>query len=181
MQEVYDISREGRFSMKRLALVPAVLMIALITALPAGASPLIETFPVDFTLSSAQCSNLADGTTLTGSGIEKSITIERTNASGVTTVINATHAYGTATDQAGNVYVFDYSNELRVSNTLASPDVFTGVMTDHFSNSGSGPATLNNGFVANVTFTPTSFSVVPISSFGDPLSFPDGAAHCDPL
>ena len=45
-------------------------------------------------------------------------------------------------------------------------------MTDHFSNSGSGPAKLNNGFVANVTFTPTSFSVEPISSFGDPLSFP---------
>jgi len=77
--------------------------------------------------------------------------------------------------------VFDYSNESRVSNTVASPDVFTGLMTDHFSNSGSGPAKLNNGFVANVTFTPTSFSVEPISSFGDPLSFPDGAAHCDPL
>jgi hypothetical protein len=54
-------------------------------------------------------------------------------------------------------------------------------MTDHFSNSGNGPAKLNNGFVANVTFTPTSSSVVPISAFGDPLSFPDGATHCDPL
>ena len=167
--------------MRRLALVPAVLMIAVAFAIPAGASPLIETFPVSFTLSSAQCSNLAAGTTLTGSGVAKSITTERTNASGVTTVINATHAHGTSTDQAGNAYVFDYSNEFRVSNTVASPDVLSGLMTDHFSNSGSGPAKLNNGFVANVTFTPTSFSVVPISSFGDPLSFPDGAAHCDPL
>lgn len=167
--------------MRRLALVPAILVIALVTALPAGASPLIETFPVSFTLSSAQCSNLASGTTLTGSGGGKSITIERTNASGVTTVINATHAHGTATDQDGNVYVFDYSNEFRVSNTVASPDVFTGLMTDHFSNSGSGPAKLNNGFVASITLTPTSVSVVPISSHGDPLSFPDGAAHCDPL
>jgi hypothetical protein len=171
--------------MRRLALVPAVLVTALVTALvttlPAGASPLIETFPVTFTLSSATCSNLPSGTTLTGSGIEKSITTERTDGSGVTTFINATHAHGTSTDQAGNVYVFDYSNEFRASNTAASPDVFTGLMTDHFSNSGSGPAKLNNGFVANVTFTPTSFSVVPISSFGDPLSFPDGAAHCDPL
>jgi hypothetical protein len=167
--------------MRRLVLVPAILVIALVTALPAGASPLIETFPVRFTLSSAQCSNLASGTTLTGSGIEKSITIERTNASGVTTVINTTHAHGTATDQDGNVYVFNYSNEFRVSNTVASPDVFTGLMTDHFSNSGSGPAKLNNGFVARVTFTPTSFTAVPIRSFGDPLSFPDGVAHCDPL
>ena len=167
--------------MRRLALVPAILVIALVTALPAGASPLIETFPVNFTLSSATCSNLASGTTISGSGNAKSITTERTNASGVTTVINATHAHGTSTDQAGNVYVFDYSNEFRVSNTVASPDVFAGLMTDHFSNSGSGPAKLSNGFVANVTFTPTSFSVVPISSFGDPLSFPDGATHCDPL
>jgi hypothetical protein len=167
--------------MRRLPLVPAILVAALLVALPARASALVETFPVSFTLSSTQCSNLPSGTTLTGSGIAKSITTERTNSSGVTTVINATHAHGTSTDQAGNVYVFNYSNEFRVSNTVADPDVSTGLMTDHFSNSGSGPAKLNNGFVANVTFTPSSFSVVPISSFGDPLSFPDGAAHCDPL
>jgi len=53
-------------------------------------------------------------------------------------------------------------------------------MTDHFSNSGRGPAKLNNGFVAEITLLPV-FSAQPISSFGDPISFPDGAAHCDPL
>ena len=86
---------------------------------------MIETFPVSFTLSSETCSNLSTGTNQ-GTGIESSITIERTNAGGVTTVINATHTHGTSTDQDGNVYVFDYSNEFRVSNTVASPDVFTG-------------------------------------------------------
>ena len=94
--------------------------------------------------------------------------------------MNATHIHGTSTDQAGNVYVFNYSNEFRVSNSIANPGVFSGMMTDHFSNSGSGPAKLNNGFVANIQLAPT-FVVVPISSFGDPLSFPDGAPHCDPL
>jgi len=168
--------------MRRLALVPFVLVIALGFALPAGASPLIETSPVSFTIPSGQCSNLAAGTTLTGSGIEKSITIERTDASGVTTLINATHAHGTATDQDGNVYVFDYSNEFRVSNTAADPDTFSGLMTDHFSNSGPGPAKLNNGFVANLTTDfSTFFTFEPISSHGDPLGFPDGEAHCDPL
>jgi hypothetical protein len=167
--------------MRRLALVPAVLVMAVAFAIPAGASPLIETFPVSFTIPSGQCSNLAAGTTLTGSGIEKSITIEKT-AGDITTIINATHAHGTATDQDGNVYVFDYSNEFRASNTAADPDTFSGLMTDHFSNSGSGPAKLNNGFVANITTDfATFFTLVPISSFGDPLSFPDGAAHCDPL
>jgi hypothetical protein len=167
--------------MRRLALVPAVLAMAVAFAIPAGASPLIDTFPVSFTIPSGQCSNLAAGTTLTGSGIGKSITIEKT-AGDITTIINATHAHGTATDQDGNVYVFNYSNHFRASNTAADPDTFSGLMTDHFSNSGRGPAKLNNGFVANITtdFT-TFFTLVPISSFGDPLSFPDAAAHCDPL
>jgi hypothetical protein len=175
------LGRERRFSMRRLALVPAILVIALVTALPAGASP-VRT-PRDFELSWETCPNLPTGTTLNGSGIESSISIERTNASGVTTIINATHTHGTSTDQDGNVYVFDYSNESRVSNSVASPDVFTGLMTDHFSNSGSGPAKLNNGFVANVTFGPGEFdfAVDPISSFGDPLDFTDGTAACDPL
>jgi hypothetical protein len=35
--------------------------------------------------------------------------------------VNATHAAGSATDQANNVYVFNYSNEFRISNTVAQP------------------------------------------------------------
>lgn len=168
--------------MRRLALVPAVLVIAFAFALPAAARPSIVTTQRDFVLSSEQCSNLADGTTLTGSGIEKAIESVRTNASGVTMIINATHTHGTSTDQDGNVYVFNYSNEFRISNSVASPDVFTGLMTDHFSNSGSGPAKLNNGFVANVTFGPgDAFAADPISSHGDPFSFPFGPNLCDPL
>jgi hypothetical protein len=174
------LGRERRFSMRRLALVPAVLIVALVVALPAGASPARR--DVVFTLTWETCPNLATETILEGRGIESSITIERSSG-GVTTTINATHTHGTTTDQDGNVYVFNYSNEFRVSNTLASPDVFTGLMTDHFSNSGSGPAKLNNGFVANVTFGPGEFdfAVDPISSFGDPLNFTDGTAACDPL
>ena len=173
------MGRERRLSMRRLALVPAVLIVALVVALPAGASPARR--DVVFTLTWETCPNLATETILEGRGIESSITIERSSG-GVTTTINATHTHGTTTDQDGNVYVFNYSNEFRVSNTLASPDVFTGLMTDHFSNSGSGPAKLNNGFVANVTtdFT-TFFTFDPVSSFGDPLNFDDGSARCDPL
>jgi hypothetical protein len=168
--------------MRRLALIPALLVTVLV-ALPAGARPLVETFPVEFSLSSAECSNLAAGTTLAGSGIQKSITTVRTNASGITTIMNVSHAHGTSTDQDGNVYVFNYSNEFRGSNTVANPTLFTGLMTDHFSNSGSGPAKLNNGFVANITFTPdfSTFSAVPISSHGDPFNFPSGPNLCDPL
>jgi hypothetical protein len=55
-------------------------------------------------------------------------------------------------------------------------------MTDHFSLSGSGPATLTNGFTARIT---TNFDDVfvfdPIHAFGDPITFPDGEEQCDPL
>jgi len=167
--------------MRRLALIPAVLIVVLVVAPPATASPSITTTPSDFVLDSEQCPNLATGTTLEGSGIEKAIETDRT-ANGVTTIINATHTHGTTTDQDGNVYVFDYSNEFRVSNTVSDPDTYTGLMTDHFSNSGRGPAKLNNGFVANITTDfSTFFTFDPISSFGDPLNFDDGSARCDPL
>jgi hypothetical protein len=170
--------------MRRVVSMLAVVSAACLWgAAPAGARPLVETSQVGFTLSSATCPNLPSGTTIEGSGTEKSITTFRTDASGVTTVMNTTHTHGSATDQDGNVYVFDYSNEFRASNTVANPDLLHGLMTDHFGLSGPGPATLNNGFIARIEFTP-DFSVFvahPISAHGDPISFPDGVAHCDPL
>jgi hypothetical protein len=174
--------------MRRITFVSAMAAVLAIFGLgapPASARPFVETFPVGFELSSDTCSKLPAGTTIEGSGTEKSITTVRTNASGITTVMNATHAHGTATDQDGNVYVFDYSNEFRATNTLAYPDVISGLMTDHFVLAGRGPTKLNNGFVSEFTaaadFSFFSLSSDPIHSHGDPLSFPDGAAHCDPL
>jgi hypothetical protein len=144
-----------------------------------GAS--IETTPVSFVMSSATCPNLPSGTTVTGAGPEKSTTIDK-QRHGVETTINTTHAHGRATDQDGNSYVFNYSNHFRASNTAANPDQFAGKMVDSFSLAGSGPAKLHNGFLA--TFTTdfsTFFSFDPIHARGDPIGFPDGAAHCDPL
>lgn len=171
--------------MRRIALFLALIVLALVAgASSAVAQPLVETFAVDFTITSEMCSNLPDGTTIEGLGTMKSITTVLTKKSGVTTVMNASHAHGTATDQDGNRYVFDYSNEFRASNTVAEPDLLSGRMTDHFSLSGRGRAKLNNGFVALFSaaadFSFFSFDDV-ISSHGDPLGFPEGIPHCDPL
>jgi hypothetical protein len=165
------------------AMLVVIAAVSIWGALPAEAAPVIETRQVGFTLSSSVCPNLPSGTTIEGSGTEKSITTFLTRAGGVTTVMNTTHTHGTATDQDGNTYVFDYSNEFRASNTAADPDLLSGLMTDHFSLSGPGPARLNNGFVARIEFTPdfSFFQAHPISSHGDPLSFPDGIELCDPL
>jgi hypothetical protein len=126
-------------------------------------------------------SQSADGTVLTGTGIGKSITLVRSGPGGVTTVMNTTRDQGTATDQDGNTYVFSYSNSFRVSNSAASPETFTGLMTDHFSSAGSGPATLSNGFVAAIQTDFITFNFDVMSSHGDPLTFPEGSVACDPL
>ena len=152
------------------------------SAAPGGGAT-IETSPVSIVITSESCSNLPDGTTIEGSGTLKSITTTRTDANGITTVRNTSHARGTATDQDGNTYVFLYSNEFRVSNSAADPDMYSGLMTDHFSLSGPGPARLSNGFTARFTtdLVDVFTNFEPIHAHGDPISFPEGEAHCDPL
>jgi hypothetical protein len=162
-----------------VAAVALVLSQGVADATPGGAT--VERFPVSFVLTSETCSNLPAGTTIEGTGTEKSITRTRTDASGVTTIANTSIAQGTATDQDGNAYVFLYSNEFRVSNSTADPDLFTGLMNDHFSLSGPGPANLSNGFTARITTDFVSFTFDPIHAHGDPISFPEGIGHCDPL
>jgi len=151
----------------------------------AGGGATIDTFAVSFTITAAQCGNLPAGTTLEGSGTAMSITTSRTDASGVTTIVNSTHAQGTATDNDDNVYVFTYSNSFRASNTVANPETFSGSMTDSFSLAGNGPARLHNGFVAGLT-TSDNFATITwdvTTSRGDPISFASGpvVSHCDPL
>jgi hypothetical protein len=161
-----------------ISVVSLALSLGTIVAASNGAT--VDTFPVSFVLTSATCSNLPSGTELTGSGAGKSITTTRTDQDGVVTVVNSTHAHGTATDQDGNTYVFNYSNEFRAT---LDEGVYSGLMTDAFTLAGQGPAQLNNGFVGHFMSDFSSFFTVPnvISSHGDPLDFATGAVHCDPL
>jgi hypothetical protein len=142
----------------------------------------IETFPVSFTLTSTSCALLPAGTTINGTGTERSMTNVLSKHDGTLTFVNATHAFGIARDQNGNTYVFQYSNEFRVSNSIGDPGLFTGLMTDSFSMAGPGPAQLNNGFVADiVTDFGAVFTFAPRQSHGDRINFATGESHCDPL
>jgi hypothetical protein len=169
---------------KRLVLT-AVAAVALLlpgSAVAGDTTTTVESFPADFTLSSQQCPNLPEGTTITGTGTGKSITKTMTDRRGITTVFNSSIAPGSATDQDGNRYRFLYSNQFRVSNTTADPDLYTGVMVDLFLLRGSGPARLTNGFLARITTDLGDlFEFDPINSFGDPINFETGEAICDPL
>ena len=175
--------------MKRLAaalICSATLSVGMGSAMAGGNGASTSVVPVSFVngagLSSATCPNLPSGLTLSWSGPEKQITTARTDAGGVTTVSVVSHASGKATDQDGNLYAFDYSNHFRVSNTIAQPGLFAGTMTDHFSLAGHG-LHLSNGFLASFETDLNTFfgNFQPINSRGDPISFPDGSAHCDPL
>jgi hypothetical protein len=161
-----------------------VLLVLGVTSAEAanGGGKTTSTYPVSFVMSSATCSNLPAGTTVTGSGTETSITTTTVDANNVSTMVNSTHANGTAIDQAGNSYVFNYSNAFRASNTVADPGVFSGSMTDAFSLAGNGPANLHNGFVADFTTDFTYWTYYNVThAKGDPIDFTSGAAHCDPL
>jgi hypothetical protein len=166
-----------------LAMVFVALAAGVTSAEAANGGPTVKTVHVTFVLPlvAGACSQLPAGTIVNGSGTETSITSVRTR-NGVTTIVNVTHTHGTATDQSGNTYVFNYNNEFRISNTVADPNTYSGLMFDTFSLSGHGPARLHNDFVAEVTTTNfAGFSYRPLHASGDPISFPDGAAHCDPL
>ena len=167
-----------RFVVTTVGVVSLALSLVSIVAASQGAT--VETFPVSFVLTSATCSNLPSGTELIGSGTGKSITTTRTDRDGVVIVENSTHSHGTATDQDGNTYMFNYSNEYRAT---VDGGVHSGLMTDSFALAGGGPAHLNNGFVGNFVSDFSSFFTVPdvISSHGDPLDFVTGEVHCDPL
>jgi hypothetical protein len=173
--------RTGGISGARRVVAVAGVAIAGVVAVGAPAAQAaaqVDTFPVTWTLTSEVCPNLPAGTTITASGVETSVTSSPARPGGF--LVNATHAQGTATDQDGNVYVFIYSNEFRV--TPRADGSFVGLMTDHFSLSGAGPATLSNGFVAHITTDfATFFSFDPISAHGNPITFPEGEEVCDPL
>ena len=169
--------------MKRLVLaVFAVSALVLWAGSALAAAPSVEQISAGFTMTSLDCSELPAGTTIEGTGTGVSVTSESTNADGVTTVMNTTHIAGTATDQAGNTYRFNYSNHYRIANTGPTDPVLSGIMVDAFSLVGNGPAHLSNGFRAVFTIDPSAgFSFEELTSRGDPIDFATGEAHCDPL
>jgi hypothetical protein len=171
-------NQQKRFGRERLVLARTELPR---TARAKRTKRTIETSPAAFQIKSENCSQLAPGTTINGTGTLTSTTWT-TKRRGRRTVTNTSVAPGTATDQAGNQYTFLYSNQFRVTNTRARPKVYRGVMIDVFQVQGTGPATLSNGLVAHYkTDLGDLQRIRPIDAFGDPYDFEANAARCDPL
>jgi hypothetical protein len=167
--------------MKRLA-IALMLVVAVMLTDAVAAQGQTERTRVTFTLTSDTCSKLPPGTTIKASGRQTSVTTTTTDASGVKTIVNYTRARGTARDQRQRRYTFDYINSFSVSNTTANPAQYTGTMFDQFDLVRRGRTTLANGFVALYTTDLAELNTYqPLYAFGDPIGFPEGTPHCDPL
>jgi hypothetical protein len=166
---------------RRAAVLGVVAVASCVLAGTAGAGPgKPGSGDVSFaTLTHASCPFVPAGTTIDWTGPETSHEVDHPNADGSVTMLVVSHASGTATDNHGNSYAFDYSNAFRVTSSDGGVTA-SGTMTDHFSLA--GPALhLSNGFIADVTFGPgTAFHADFINVRGDPIGS-DGTAHCDPL
>jgi len=159
----------------------AVAVLVLVVPASAGAKTKrqVETGPVEISISADTCSKLPAGTQITGAGTQTSITWT-TRRGRRTSVTNSTVTTGTATDQAGNPSTWVYSNQFSVTNTRANKKRFRGSMVDYFALSGATP--LTNGFLARFSTDFGEFNRYKrVNAFGDPIEFPAGVAHCDPL
>ena len=128
---------------------------------------------VTFTLSG--CPSLP-GLTIAGSGEELAVTNSRIDADGVTHVEANVLVTGTATDNDGGNYGFNYHNH--ASQEIAPGGFpFSAVITDHFNLVGSGRGNqMAVNFVARLTFTsPTDPPQVEfVHIHGNPF-------QCDPI
>ncbi len=153
--------------MKRLTTSVGVLAVLLGTTLGIGADATSAagkgatrvTYPVSFTVTSANCNQLPDGTSISGDGTFTDIT----TASGT-----ESQGRGTATDNLGNTYVWHYASHLVTQN---------GGFIDHFNVSGNGPA----AYVTQFKAVFTDAGIIPVWVHGDPYTFPLGPGRCDPL
>ena len=173
--------------LKRTILAAAVALLLGLgaTAALGGDSPVPvppEETAVTWTLPKGQCKNLPKGLRVTGEGTSRTYVTSATAEDGTTAFTELTVITGTATDNRGGTYRFDYHNVLTTSDADAP---FVGIMSDHFTLKGRGAADgLHSAFLADFTLTsedPLVASFDKIWSTGDPIDFATGAARCDPL
>ena len=170
-----------------MVIAAATMLATAASVLPAHAannpSRSETSFPVSWTVESANCTQIPAGTTVTGSGTMRVVTTTRVDVGGVQHERIDAHAEGSAVDQAGNQYSFRYDNILIIKNSLARPQVFNGLMVDAFGLHGHGPAAMTNGFTADFTEDRDALTaaITPRSVRGDPFAFPDIGGRCDPL
>lgn len=137
--------------------------IVVVAATPVFAAAPVQS-SVTFDLSTATCSQLPSGMVIHGTGTEQFFVTPDGNLHSV--------IMGTATENNGGFWRFNYSDNMRLISTSGAVEV-----TDHFSLVGSGsPIKLHSHFVAD--FTSSDLETASLLSIkqihGDPFG-------CDPI
>ena len=114
----------------------------------ASNGPTVTSGPVGWTIGAGVCADYSAINDMVGVGRIKSITTQKTNNDGTITITNTTHASGTASDGTGS-YHWNYTNHYSITNSVATPLVYVGKMTDAFALTGNGPSQSHSGFFAD--------------------------------
>jgi hypothetical protein len=160
----------------------SLLVLLVLTLAPAAVSAAPQTqFPVNFTIDADNCSDITSD--VTGSGVWREVTNTRVGKDGLTYVTYNSTATGTAVDEQGTTYRFNYSNQ----QTYALPadgSPFQIRMSDQFNLVGAGGANqIHVGFMALITVTtPGDFSTASFDLFINQRGYSGaGFPPCDPI
>jgi hypothetical protein len=164
--------------MKRLVLAAMVAATSLGVAVPqarAEGATKVEFPNLSFTVTPERCNQIPGGTEIDGTGSGRWIYTTRTDKNGAEHYREEARYSGTATDQDGNTYKWNYSSYF-VSVTTAAGDV-SGYIVDTFVLAGS-PLGYVTRFRADIS--PTG-GFDPVWVLGDPFDFDALEGRCDPL
>ncbi len=175
-------SRRALRRMAVLALLVAGLIIppAFVATPSASAETFRDRYTVDFTIPSGACADLPDGIeSVSGTAHFFVVTTVRVDKSGVTHINQNQIAFGTATDNEGGFYLFNYANHASYTVPAGADFPQQVRMSDHFNLNGKGRAAhMHVGFVIVGTIEgpddPFPFHTDAISVRGD-------AFNCDPI
>jgi hypothetical protein len=140
----------------------------------AAAATDVSSGPVSFTLPAGQCADLPAGVSVSGTGTEIVRVHSSVDANGNVHQLFGTTITGTATDNLGGAYRFNYHNVQAFSPSAGFPFVLH--ITDHFNLVGNGPASKIHTFF-NLTILVTGASSFEILS----AHFHGDSETCDPL
>jgi hypothetical protein len=161
------------------AAVAAAALVATSGSAAHAGGPERGEYDTAWTVTSSNCTQIPEGTVLTGTGSGHFKNNVRTRADGTSIVNGLAHASGTAADQDGNVYTWTYTNNF-VGEIVGG--TVTGRMVDSFTVGGSGPAAYTTGFQADVVeVIGVSWDATPNWVRGDPFDFEADMGRCDPI
>src|SRR5437660_2808023 len=119
--------------MSKRILFAGVVVLGLISwtasALASGSQPKVTVRKVHFTLTAKQCSRLPAGVVVRGSGVSRAVDDTSVDENGVTHFSEVVSMWGTARDNKGGRYRFDYDDAFT---TVHKTTPYMGRFVDHF-------------------------------------------------